>query len=74
MHITYNSRNGAYEFIEKSDIRSDIKDEQVYEPKYYRDGIVYRPSVQYTYVQRKRMYFTIQLGKLEEIEKNKSFQ
>ena len=42
----------------------------LFEPTYYQDGIVYRPSVQGDGLHS----YTYRLGKMEEMEKNKSFK
>ena len=53
-----------------SGLYADINRDSLYDPVYYRDGIVYRPSMQgdglHSYIFR--------LGKMEEIEKNISFR
>lgn len=52
------------------DMYPDIDRSTLFEPTYYRDGIVYRPSVQGDGLHSA----TFRLGKMEETEKNKSFR
>jgi len=48
----------------------DENRESLYDPFYYPDGIVYRPSIQCDGVN----YYTFRLGVMEEIDKNKRFR
>jgi len=48
----------------------DENRESLYDPFYYPDGIVYRPSIQCDGVN----YYTYRLGVMEEIDKNKRFR
>lgn len=48
----------------------DIERETLFEPVYYRDGIVYRTSIQGDGLNA----YAYRLGKMEEMEKNKSFK
>lgn len=52
------------------DMYPDIDRESLFAPVYYQDGIVYRPSIQGDGLHS----YTYRLGKMEEIEKNKSFK
>ncbi|MBD5550558.1 MAG: hypothetical protein HDQ96_05185 [Lachnospiraceae bacterium] len=48
----------------------DMDRDELFETSYYRDGIAYRPSRQNDGVNS----YTVRLGKMEEIEKNKIFR
>jgi len=52
------------------DLYPDINREGLFDPVYYPDGIVYRPSEQCDGVN----YYTFRLGVMEEIDKNKRFR
>lgn len=53
-----------------NDMYPDEDRDLLFEPVYYKDGIVYRPSIQGDGLNN----YTYRLGKLEETEKNKSFK
>lgn len=53
-----------------NDLYPDIERDTLFEPVYYPDGIVYRTSIQDDGLNT----YPYRLGKMEEIEKNKSFR